>query len=473
MAIRKIREMGDDVLTKVCKEVEKVTPRTKVLIDDMFDTMYDAMGVGLAAPQVGVLKRIVTIDVGEGPILLINPEIIETSGEQTGEEGCLSVPGKSGVVTRPNYVKVRAFDEDMKEIVLEGEGLLARAFCHEIDHLDGRTGRYVLRRRLGGNVMRVIFMGTPEFSVGTLETLVEAGHEVVLAVTQPDKPKGRGKEMQFTPVKEAAIRHQIPVYQPVKVREKACVEVLKSYEADVIVVIAFGQILPKSILELTPYGCINVHASLLPKYRGAAPIQWSVIDGEKVSGVTTMQMDEGLDTGDMILKKEVILDEKETGGSLHDKLAEAGAALCVETLKRLEEGTAPAEKQGETTTDYAKMLTKQMGEIDWKQPAEKIERLIRGLNPWPSAYTYWNQKVMKIWLADTEADERGEKEKMASEEAKHPEPGTITAVAKDRFSVQTGEGLLTVLELQIQGKKRMDAGAFLRGYQIKAGEILG
>lgn len=149
--------------------------------------------------------------------------------------------------------------------------------------------------------------------------------------------------------------------------------------------------------------------------------------------MTTMQMDEGLDTGDMILKKEVILDGKETGGSLHDKLAEAGAALCVETLKRLEEGTAPAEKQGETTTDYAKMLTKQMGEIDWKQPAEKIERLIRGLNPWPSAYTYWNQKVMKIWLADTEADESGEKEKMASEEAKHPEPGTITAVAKTGF----------------------------------------
>ena len=435
MAIRKIREMGDDVLTKVCKEVEKVTPRTKVLIDDMFDTMYDAMGVGLAAPQVGVLKRIVTIDVGEGPILLINPEIIETSGEQTGEEGCLSVPGKSGVVTRPNYVKVRAFDEDMKEIVLEGEGLLARAFCHEIDHLDGHL--YV------------------EKVEGELEDMYYE------------------EEMQFTPVKEAAIRHQIPVYQPVKVREKACVEVLKSYEADVIVVIAFGQILPKSILELTPYGCINVHASLLPKYRGAAPIQWAVIDGEKVSGVTTMQMDEGLDTGDMILKKEVILDEKETGGSLHDKLAEAGAALCVETLKRLEEGTAPAEKQGETTTDYAKMLTKQMGEIDWKQPAEKIERLIRGLNPWPSAYTYWNQKVMKIWLADTEADESGEKEKMASEEAKHPEPGTITAVAKDRFSVQTGEGLLTVLELQIPGKKRMDAGAFLRGYQIKEGEILG
>ena len=319
--------------------------------------------------------------------------------------------------------------------------------------------------------MRIIFMGTPEFSVGTLEALAEAGHEIVLAVTQPDKPKGRGKEMQFTPVKEAANRLGIPVYQPVKVRNEECVEVLRSYQADVIVVIAFGQILPKSILELTPYGCINVHASLLPKYRGAAPIQWAVIDGEKVSGVTTMQMDEGLDTGDMILKKEIILEEKETGGSLHDKLAEAGAELCVETLKRLEEGTAPFEKQGETTTAYAKMLTKQMGEIDWSQPAEKIERLIRGLSPWPSAYTHWNQKVMKIWLA--EAEPCREDVQKAENLTEQPKPGMITEVEKDRFSVQTGQGVLTVLELQIPGKKRMDAGAFLRGYQVKEGEMLG
>ena len=319
--------------------------------------------------------------------------------------------------------------------------------------------------------MRIIFMGTPEFSVGTLEALAEAGHEIVLAVTQPDKPKGRGKEMQFTPVKEAANRLGIPVYQPVKVRNEECVEVLRSYQADVIVVIAFGQILPKSILELTPYGCINVHASLLPKYRGAAPIQWAVIDGENVSGVTTMQMDEGLDTGDMILKKEIVLDEKETGGSLHDKLAEAGAELCVETLKRLDEGTAPFEKQGETPTAYAKMLTKQMGEIDWTQPAENIERLIRGLSPWPSAYTHWNQKVMKIWLA--EAEPCREEIQNEGDMAKVLKPGMITEVGKDRFSVQTGQGVLTVLELQIPGKKRMDAGAFLRGCQIKEGEMLG
>ena len=303
-------------------------------------------------------------------------------------------------------------------------------------------------------------MGTPEFSVGTLEALVEAGHEVVLAVTQPDKPKGRGKEMQFTPVKEAAIRHQIPVYQPVKVREKACVEVLKSYEADVIVVIAFGQILPKSILELTSYGCINVHASLLPKYRGAAPIQWSIIDGETVTGVTTMQMDEGLDTGDMLLKTEVPLEPDETGGSLHDKLSAAGAKLCVETLKALEEKTVTPEKQGETPTKYARMLDKELGKIDWTKDAASIERLVRGLNPWPSAYTSWEGKTMKIWSAE-----------VVDRESKAP-CGTVAEVTKTDFSVQTGKGLLKVTELQIPGKKRMAADAFLRGYKMETGTLL-
>ncbi|WP_368321692.1 methionyl-tRNA formyltransferase, partial [Mediterraneibacter gnavus] len=247
--------------------------------------------------------------------------------------------------------------------------------------------------------MRVIFMGTPDFSVGTLEALIEAGHEVCLAVTQPDKPKGRGKEMQFPPVKEAALSHGIPVFQPIKVREAACVEELAGYKADVIVVVAFGQILPKAILELTPYGCVNVHASLLPKYRGAAPIQWAIIDGEDVTGVTTMQMDEGLDTGDMLLKTEVPITAEETGESLHDKLSKAGAALCVETLKALEEGTIVPQKQGETPTHYASMLNKKMGNIDWNASAEAIERLIRGLNSWPSAYTHWENKVVKIWSA--------------------------------------------------------------------------
>ena len=308
--------------------------------------------------------------------------------------------------------------------------------------------------------MKVIFMGTPDFYVGTLETLIEAGHEVVLAVTQPDKPKGRGGKMQYPPVKEVALEHDIPVFQPKKIRDPQSIEELRKYEADVMVVIAFGQILPKEILKMTPYGCINVHASLLPKYRGAAPIQWAVINGERVSGVTTMQMDEGLDTGDMIMKTEVVLDEKETGGSLHDKLALEGAKLCVHTLKALEEKTAVWEKQEDSPTEYARMLDKKLGDIDWTKDAASIERLIRGLNPWPSAYTKWNSKIMKIWEADVL---EGQTDQM---------PGTIVKVEKDGFCVQTGTGLIKVLSLQIPGKKRMDAGAFLRGYPMEEGTVL-
>lgn len=310
--------------------------------------------------------------------------------------------------------------------------------------------------------MRVIFMGTPDFAVGTLEALIQAGHDVCLAVTQPDKPKGRGKEMQYPPVKEAAVRHNISVYQPVKIRKPECIAELKKYQADVIVVVAFGQILPKEILEMTPWGCINVHASLLPKYRGAAPIQWAIIGGETVTGVTTMQMDEGLDTGDMILKTQVPVAEDETGETLHDKLALAGAALCVETLKALEKGTAVFEPQKESPTPYAKMLRKEMGDIDWNRSAAEIERLVRGLNSWPSAYTHWEEKVLKIWKAKAET---------AADDGRTAVPGTVVDVNKDSFTVQTGDGQLRVRELQIPGKKRMETSAFLRGYTLEQGTL--
>ena len=305
--------------------------------------------------------------------------------------------------------------------------------------------------------MRVVFMGTPDFSVGTLKELAKAGHEIVGVISQPDKPKGRGKNLQPTPVKEAAMELGLPVYQPKKVRDPEFIQVVRDLEPEVIVVVAFGQIIPKEILEMPKYGCINVHASLLPAYRGAAPIQWAVINGDKESGVTIMRMDEGLDTGDMIMKTEVPLSEDETGGSLHDKLAEAGAKLCVETLKALEDKTATWEVQGESPTAYAKMLDKKLGDIDWSRSAKSIECLIRGLNPWPSAYTDWNGKVMKIWEAGV------------LDENTDAKPGTIVKVEKDSFSVQTGDGLLKVLALQIPGKKRMEADAFLRGYQIETG----
>lgn len=307
--------------------------------------------------------------------------------------------------------------------------------------------------------MRVIFMGTPDFATGTLEEIVLAGHEVVGVVTQPDKPKGRGKNLMPTPVKEVAVKYNLPVYQPKKVREPEVVELLRGLKPDVIVVAAFGQIISKEILEMPKYGCINVHASLLPAYRGAAPIQWAVINGDKESGVTIMQMDEGIDTGDMIEKVVVPIAEDETGGSLFDKLSQAGAKLCVKVLQDLEDGKAVREKQPEeSTTPYARMIDKKMGAIDWEKPAKEIEQLIRGLNPWPSAYTRLQGKTLKIWKAEVLLEH--------SQEA----PGQITEVTKDSIVVQTGQGRLKILELQLEGKKRMDAASFLRGYALKEGE---
>lgn len=308
--------------------------------------------------------------------------------------------------------------------------------------------------------MRVVFMGTPDFAVGTLEAIIKAGHEVVAVITQPDKPKGRGKAVQYTPVKEKALEYDLPVYQPVKVREESFVKELEAMKPEVIVVVAFGQILSKEILDMPKYGCVNVHASLLPKYRGSAPIQWAVIDGEKESGVTTMLMNEGIDTGDMLKTTVISLDEKETGGSLFDKLAIAGADLLVETLVELENGTVTRTPQEEEKATHAKMLNKTMGLIDFTKSAVEIERLIRGLNPWPSAYTGLDGKTLKIWDADV------------VEKEADGEPGEIVEVGKNHVYVKTGKGLLELKEIQLEGKKRMEMEAFLRGYSLEKGAIL-
>ena len=308
--------------------------------------------------------------------------------------------------------------------------------------------------------MKLVYMGTPDFAVPPLTALVEAGHEVAAVVTQPDKPKGRGKAVLMTPVKEKALSYGIPVYQPVKVREPEFVKTLADLAPDVIVVVAFGQILPKSILEIPRYGCVNIHASLLPKYRGAAPIQWAVIDGEKETGVTTMFMNEGLDTGDMLEKEVVPLDPKETGGSLHDKLSAVGGRLILSTLKGLEDGTLKGTPQTDEGSCYAKMLKKSLGDIDWTMGGAAIERLIRGLNPWPSAYTSLHGKTLKIWDADVTDREYG------------VEPGTVAEVSKDQLIIQTGKGSLSVRSLQLEGKKRMDIQDFLRGYSLEKGTVL-
>lgn len=308
--------------------------------------------------------------------------------------------------------------------------------------------------------MRVIFMGTPDFAVPSLEALLQH-HEVVLVVTQPDKPKGRGKKMAFSPVKECALAHNIPVLQPAKVREPEFVEELRKYDADLIAVTAFGQILTEDILFMPKYGAINVHGSLLPKYRGAAPMQWAIIDGEPVTGITTMYMAKGLDSGDMLLKAEVEITPEDTFATVHDKMSVVGANLLVETLQKLEDGTLQREEQDHDAATYAPMITKETGHIDWCKSGQEIINLIRGLNPTPAAYTMYQEELLKIFWA--------EKTDITADDAKC---GEIVAVVKKGFVVKCGDGCLLVTEVQARGGKIMATDAYLRGHSMELGILL-
>lgn len=315
--------------------------------------------------------------------------------------------------------------------------------------------------------MNIIYMGTPEFAVKPLQAIVDAGHKVLACFTQPDKPKGRGKTLQPTPVKEKALSLDIPVYQPVKLREEENVQIIRDYQPDAIVVAAYGQILPESILNIPQYGCINIHASLLPKYRGAAPIEWTIINGETESGVTTMYMAKGLDTGDMIEKTVVPIADTDTGVTLHDKLADAGAELILSTLSKLEDHTAIRTPQDDSLSCYASMLKKEMGELDFTKDAASLERLIRGLQPWPVAYTKMNQKTVRIYEASV-----CEQLEEALEDGTQIVPGMIVRVTKKNFTVACGNGALMIRKLQPEGKKPMDCAAFLAGNKLKTGQMI-
>lgn len=315
--------------------------------------------------------------------------------------------------------------------------------------------------------MKLIFMGTPDFAATILAKLINSGHEIIGVVTQPDKEKGRGHEISFSPVKELAMKHGLPVYQPAKVKETESLEKIKALKPEVIVVAAFGQILPKALLDIPEHGCINVHASLLPKYRGAAPIQYSILDGEEETGITIMYMDVGIDTGDIILQKAIPIDLKETGGSLFDKMAVLGSDLLIEALKDIENGTATRTPQEHEKATHVRMISKEMGLLDFNEPAVKLERQIRGLNPWPSAYTLLDGKTLKLWQADVEED------KLTGKGVQEAIPGEVIEIHKDAIVVKTGEGNLAIKELQLEGKKRMAADAFLRGYPVPIGTKIG
>ncbi|MCR4589054.1 MAG: methionyl-tRNA formyltransferase [Lachnospiraceae bacterium] len=312
--------------------------------------------------------------------------------------------------------------------------------------------------------MKIVFMGTPEFAAAALDALIRAGHEITAVVTQPDKPKGRGRQLMAPPVKELALLHNIPVLQPVKIKRPEEIAVLKQYEADVYVVAAFGQILSQEILDIPRYGCLNIHASLLPAYRGAAPIQWCILRGEKKTGVTIMQMDAGLDTGDMLTKAEVPILDTDTAESLEEKLMQAGADLICRTLPLVEQGKLQPEKQGECPF-YAKLLDKSMGQVQFaSRSAEEIDLLIRGLYPWPTAYCSFRGKNMKL-LAGRVLPE-------APAGSAPGNAGQICAVDKNSITVTCREGFLQITRLQPEGKKAMDVKDFLLGNAVKPGDML-
>ncbi len=324
--------------------------------------------------------------------------------------------------------------------------------------------------------MRIVFMGTPDFAVPALKALAESDrHQVTLVVTQPDRPKGRSGKPAPSDVKKCALEYNIPVFQPEKIREKEAADRLYEEKADIFVVAAFGQILPKEILEMPRYGCVNIHGSLLPKYRGAAPIQWAVLNGERQAGNTIMQMNEGLDTGDILAQESVLLEERETAGSLYEKLSQMGGSLLLKTLDLLEKGAVIPVPQDDAKSCYAKMLRKEMGQIDWNKSAEDIGRLVRGMNPWPSAYTHWNGKLLKIWMAAPVSEKDSEALEGTASAKNTPDvrPGTVVTAAKDRLWIQTGNGLLALEDLQLEGKKRMPAAAFLMGCRMQPGDVLG
>ncbi|SFL87302.1 methionyl-tRNA formyltransferase [Pelosinus propionicus] len=309
--------------------------------------------------------------------------------------------------------------------------------------------------------LRVVFMGTPDFAVPCLDALVKGEYNVVAVVTQPDRPKGRGQKLAESPVKQAAISYKIPVLQPNKVKDPGFQDVLFSLKPDIIVVVAFGQLLPKMLLDLPPLGCINVHASLLPLYRGAAPIHWSIIKGDKVTGVTTMFMDIGMDTGDMILKEKVSISEMDTTGDIHDKLKNIGAKVLSETMKLIVDKKAPRLAQNNEEATYASMLTRELERINWQEPAVAIHNLVRGLNPWPGAYCFYQDKNLKIWQT-----------RIYPTDDIVTQSGRIAKITAEGFVVETRQGLLEILEVQPASKRRMRAIDFICGYGLRVGDIL-
>ena len=445
MAIRNIVKEGDPILNKVCRPVTNFHDRLATLLDDMRETMIAADGVGLAGPQVGMMRRLFVVwDTTDAPeeipedyeykfIDFVNPEILAVSEEEeTAYEGCLSFPGHNGAVTRPIAVKVRAQDRNGEWFELEADGLLGRCIQHENDHLD--------------------------IAAECLKALYAAGHDICAVYTRRDKPVGRKQVLTAPPVKEVALAHGTPVFQPRTLRDGSEDDTIRALAPELIVVVAYGCILPKSVLEMPRYGCINLHVSLLPKYRGSAPVQWSVLNGDGETGVSIMQMDEGLDTGDVLYCKKITIDPEETSGELFDRVTAVGAEALCETIPQIAAGTLTAVPQDHENATLAPMLNKEMAEFHLIDTAAHIHNWVRGMNPWPGAWFITSGgkklKVMSCRVA------------VAHGEA----PGTVLATKP--LTVACSEGAIQLLEVVPEGKKPMDGTAFAAGLRLKTGDSL-
>lgn len=456
-----IYKLGDEVLRRKARPVVHCNQAIRTLLKNMAETMYAAPGVGLAAPQVGVTKRMVVVDDGTGLLELVNPEIVERSGSELDWEGCLSVPGLIGEVERAQRVRVKALDGNGKPIWIDAEDYLARIIQHELDHLDGVVFTDLAKtvRETPRPTPRVVFFGTPDFAVPSLAALLEADITVVGVVTQPDRPQGRGLTLQAPPVKELALEYGLPVLQPERIREPEAIEAIAALRPDCFVVVAYGQILPRTLLEMPRLGAYNVHASLLPKYRGAAPINWAIINGESETGVTVQHMVRKLDAGDIVAQMATPIGATETADELHDRLADLGAELIVPTLRQVFAGTATRTPQDPAQVSHVGMLSRELARIDWTRPAAELEPFVRGLNSWPVAHTVLDGVRLKVWRAE-----------LGTPDTAGSAPGTV-AVTDESIAVATGAGWLKLLEVQAEGRARMSVGDYLRGHRVADGAL--
>ncbi len=505
-----IRTFGDPVLRRKAAPVDRPGASIRRLARRMLEVMREAKGVGLAAPQVGVLRRLAVVDIGEGPLILVNPRITASSGSEVDWEGCLSFPGLLAEIERARNVSVEALDLEGERVWVEAEGFLARVLQHEIDHLDGIVildrARAVRRvpdeeedeedgREGNGegpgsaeeagpgswprtaHPLKVAFMGTPDFAVPTLRALVEAGHRVVGVVTRPDRPAGRGgRRMRPPPVKRAAAELGLQVWQGgAREVRTGLADVLAAWGADIGVVVAFGVILPSQVLRTPRLGCVNLHASLLPDYRGAAPIQRALMDGRRVTGVTVIQMDEGVDTGGIIAQQKVPIADDDTAGTLHDRLAVAGAGLVLHALELLAAGRAEPRPQPAGRSVPAPRIGPEDEVIDWEKTAVSIERQVRALDPAPGAHTVFRGRRVKVWRVQTAGgpEEGGPAGDGPAGGTGRPEPGSVVGFADGCPVVAAGSGAVVLQVLQPAGGSRMSGSDFVNGYRVGLGDRFG